>query len=222
MPLAKSISDRGSCVCWSPFKERRELLALGTKEGIGANGFDDYGGRLEIYDLEFSGGANAAPRLLVSIETKQRFGSIAWGPHSKLPLGIICGGMTDGTVKVWDAQKLIDGKGQTDGHVVDCKTHDRCVQSLKFNPHPNMSHILATGGADNSVYIIDLSNPLTPNPVLPATMERAGQWHNAAVNTLAWNPQVAHILASAADDGTCIVWDPVSYTHLTLPTIYSV
>jgi len=205
MPLAKTIADRGSCVCWSPYSERRELLALGTKEGIGANGFDDYGGRLEIYDLDFSGGADKAPKLLATIETKQRFGSIAWGPHGKLKGGIICGGMTDGTVKLWDAQKLIDGS--PDAHIVDCKTHDRCVQALEFNPHPNMSHILATGGADNQVYIIDLSNPTTPNPVLPATMERAGQWHNAAVNTLAWNPQVAHILASAADDGTCIVWD---------------
>lgn len=119
-------------------------------------------------------------------------------------MGIICGGMTDGTMKSWNAEKLLHGQ---DGFIGDCKTHERCVTAMSFNPHPNMSHILATGGADNSVFIIDLSNPETPNPVVPATMERPNQFHNGAVRSLAWNPQVAHILASAADDGTCIVWD---------------
>ena len=204
MPLAKSISDRGSCVCWSPFKNQRELLALGTKESIGANGFDDYGGRLELYDMDFSGGVKGAPKLLFSIETTQRFGSIAWGPHKQFAKGIICGGMTDGTIRFWDAQQMLNG---ADGFIAECKTHDRCVNALSFNPHPNMSHILAPGGADNSVFIIDLTNPAAPNAVLPATIERAGQFHNAAVRALAWNPSVAHILASAADDGTCIVWD---------------
>ena len=116
MSLAKTISDRGSCVSWSPFntQKQRQVLALGTKEGIGANGFDDYGGRLEIYDLDLPHGTAQAPKLLAAVETSQRFGSIAWGPppaqlKQQYPLGLICGGMTDGTIKIWDANKLLNG-----------------------------------------------------------------------------------------------------------------
>jgi WD40 repeat protein len=52
------------------------------------------------------------------------------------------------------------------------------------------------------VYIMDMSKPTTPSVFSPGV-----QKHSANVTSVGWNPKVVHILASAAADGVCTVWD---------------
>jgi protein transport protein SEC31 len=73
------------------------------------------------------------------------------------------------------------------------------VKALQFNSlNPTQ---LATGGSDGRVLITNLEQPdaaFTPSD--------SGQ-QRAQITSLSWNTQVAHIVASAAADGTVAVWD---------------
>jgi protein transport protein SEC31 len=53
MSLLSEIQDRGAVLEWSPFPERPSLVAVGTKDSAGA-GFDEYGGEMELFDLDFT------------------------------------------------------------------------------------------------------------------------------------------------------------------------
>ena len=48
MALLKQIDNLGATVCWSPFKESKSLLAVGSK---GSNSFDDEGGEMLLLDV---------------------------------------------------------------------------------------------------------------------------------------------------------------------------
>lgn len=52
MSVLSEIKDRGAVLQWSPFRERPSLVAIGTKDTAGA-GFDEYGGEMELFDLDF-------------------------------------------------------------------------------------------------------------------------------------------------------------------------
>ena len=62
MSLLKQIDDRSSVLEWSPYAERANMVALATSESAGA-GFDEYGGELEIHQLDFAakGSKTGAP-----------------------------------------------------------------------------------------------------------------------------------------------------------------
>ena len=53
MATLKTIPDRGAVVAWSPNASSPNVLATGTKEG-GGGGFEDYGGDLTLYKMDFS------------------------------------------------------------------------------------------------------------------------------------------------------------------------
>lgn len=77
--------------------------------------------------------------------------------------------------------------------------HHGPLRSLDFNPFKPA--LLTSGGADGEIYIWDVSKP--PQPMSPGT--RPGP--AADISCVAWNRQVAHILASASMDGMSTVWD---------------
>ena len=69
MPLLKSLDDKGATVAWSPIGgNAASLFATGTKEGAGG-GFDDYGGDLDIYDLQLQA-AGSPPKKIGSVHTR--------------------------------------------------------------------------------------------------------------------------------------------------------
>jgi len=69
MSLLKQIDDRGAVLEWSPFASRPNLVALATKDSAGA-GFDEYGGELEIHELDFSSGEAATKEPIGSVKSK--------------------------------------------------------------------------------------------------------------------------------------------------------
>lgn len=59
---------------------------------------------MEIYDCAIAG--TQEPKLLGKVKTNSRFTSIDWSPNG-FELGMIVGGMSDGSVQLWDAAGVI-------------------------------------------------------------------------------------------------------------------
>lgn len=171
----------------------------------GGVGFDDTGGKLELYDMNLTSQVDRNPSLLASVKTQSRFASLGWSPctptlSSRYPLGMVAGGMENGTVHVWDTQCVIQQKPQQ--VITSYSDHGPgAIKALQFNKLVPTQ--LATGGSDGKVLILNLDQPdaKTFMPCANNTQQRA------PITSLAWNTQVAHILASAAADGTVTVWD---------------
>lgn len=123
---------------------------------------------------------------------------------AQYPFGLIAGGMMDGNIHVWDPSKLAVDDEQP--LIASVEQHQGAVSGLQFNPHKDSSHLLASGGSDSEVYVMSLERPDQPAAFIPAPPPNNTK-HTADITKVAWNTQVAHILASAAQNGSCIVWD---------------
>jgi protein transport protein SEC31 len=121
------------------------------------------------------------------------------------PYGLIAGGMVDGNIHVWDAAKLANGEADA-SLLASVEQHQGAVSGLHFNPHKESSHLLASGGSDAEVYVTSLERPDQPSVFIPAPPPNNAK-HTADITKVAWNTQVAHILASAAQNGSCYIWD---------------
>ena len=98
-----------------------------------------------------------------------------------------------------DPQAILKGE---DALVATIKDHTGGpVKALEFNAME--PHMLATGGSDGQVLIVDLTNPSQPQISSPSGEPTKG----AEVTQVAWNSQVAHIVAVAGSDGLVTVWD---------------
>jgi len=141
--------------------------------------------------------ANDALTSVVAIKLQKdaaRFGSLAWGLDN-----VLAGGMTDGTVRLWNADSL-----EQVGQIQDKHTKGSVVRACQFNPHLDSKHLLATGGADKHVFVTDLSHGLSnPTTTVPADSPS----HSVEVTSVAWNSETSLILASSSADGTVMVWD---------------
>lgn len=127
-----------------------------------------------------------------------RFHDIAWGPPDETHLrGIIAGGLENGSLQLWDAEKLISGA--SDAQIAHTTKHSGAIKSLQFNPLK--PQILATAGDKGELWIHDIND--IENPL------RLG---NAAarsddIECVAWNRKVSHILATGGSGGFVTVWD---------------
>lgn len=78
-----------------------------------------------------------------------RFLSMAWSENLKLktecPLGILAGGMADGSVKFWNPSKIVNGHEET-AEIASVERHTGAVNVIQFNPRPDSAHLLASGG----------------------------------------------------------------------------
>jgi protein transport protein SEC31 len=137
-----------------------------------------------------------------------RFSSIAWSKMANratdYSYGLIAAGMVDGTINVWDPAKLVADHDEP--LIASVEQHTGAIFGLDFNPHAESSHLLASGGSDGEVYVLALDRPETPNVFVPAPPPNNAK-HTADITKVRWNSQVAHILASSAQNGSTIVWD---------------
>lgn len=137
-----------------------------------------------------------------------RFSSLAWSQmatHADLyPYGLIAGGMIDGNIHIWDPSKLTTDDSES--LIASVEQHQGAIGGLQFNPHKESSHLLASGGSDGEVFVMSLDRPDQPNVFVPAPPPNNAK-HTADITKVAWNSQVAHIVATSAQNGSCIVWD---------------
>lgn len=165
------------------------LNCIRLVQDSGGVGFEDYGGEFDLYDLNLGGDA---PKLLRTIKTTNRFGSLAWSPA-----GYIVGGMTDGSLLVYKFTDLLK-EGSDDKPFLTLHPHKTEVKALQFNPI--IPTQLASGCSDGSCAIMNLADAKPTPKVLDPT-------HASEVRQVAWNTQVEHILATAHADGLVTVWD---------------
>lgn len=73
------------------------------------------------------------------------------------------------------------------------------VRALDINPF--QANLLASGASDSEIFIWDLNNP-------SSAMSPGNKLHPLEdINSIAWNRQVQHILASTSPNGRSVVWD---------------
>lgn len=208
MTKVTHIDNRCSAVSWSPIGSCTDLIALGSKDSGGA-GFDDYGGELELFNLRItSPEMNSKPAIVGCVKTTSRFSSIGWTSgtetlSSSFGMGLIAGGMADGTVNIWNPMKIKDSDDNALLSSISCHNNG-AISALEFNPHPGSANVLATGGSNGEVFVLSLDKPDQPTVTVPAP-DQPNQ--GAEITQVSWNSQVKHIIASSSGNGTAVVWD---------------
>lgn len=127
-----------------------------------------------------------------------RFHDIAWAPaNADHPRGIIAGALENGSLDLWDAERLI--KGAADAFMSRTTKHTGAIKSLQFNPLK--PQILATAGAKGELFIYDIND--ISNPFRLGTAAARSD----DLECVAWNRKVPHILATGGSGGFVTVWD---------------
>jgi len=127
-----------------------------------------------------------------------RFHDIAWAPaNADHPRGIIAGALENGSLDLWDAEKLINGA--KDAFMSRTTKHTGAIKSLQFNPLK--PQILATAGAKGELFIYDVND--ISNPFRLGTAAARSD----DLECVAWNRKVPHILATGGSGGFVTVWD---------------
>ena len=195
----KSIS-KSATVAWSPLQQRPGLLAAGTVAG--ADAFSAPSLDILAVDLSADGQEMAS---LGSVPIDDRVERLTWGTKGvadgQFSSGLIAGGLVDGTVAVWDANKIMAGAGAGAAVLQDRQRHAGPVKGCQFNPHS--THLLATGSVKAELAIWDLTNVSSPSVFKPEARSKQAD----DVSHLAWNCNFQHILATTAYDGVTVVWD---------------
>ena len=109
----------------------------------------------------------------------------------------------DMMIRLWNANT-----GHQRGAAKD-NGHSNWVRCVRFSP---TGRFLATASDDMTIRISDVNTGFT---------YRMLQGHTGRVRAVEFSPD-GRTIASASDDFTVRLWNAVSYTHLTLPTICSV
>ncbi|RSL98527.1 Protein transport protein SEC31 [Fusarium oligoseptatum] len=155
--------------------------------------------KLELWDLALDDqeqGLELQP--VASITTDARFYDVAWGPpNDDHPKGIIAGALENGSLDLWDAEKLI--AGDSDALISQTSKHTGPIKTIQFNPLK--PQILATAGAKGELFIYDVNDIANPFR-LGNTAARSDD-----IECLAWNQRVSHILATGGNGGFVTVWD---------------
>lgn len=126
--------------------------------------------------------------------------------------------MLDGAVNLWKPSKLLHlGGGTTvtdntdEALLASIQKHQQgsSVSALKFNPHADSSHLLATGSSCGQVWMMDVSSETSSivNVYSPNGDDNNGCNLRGEVTQVSWNSQVSHILATSSANGTVVVWD---------------
>nr|XP_019707398.1 protein transport protein SEC31 homolog B isoform X2 [Elaeis guineensis] len=180
-------------------------LAAGTMAGAVDLSFSS-SANLEIFKLDFQSDAHELP-IVGACPSAERFNRLSWGrPGSAsedYPLGLIAGGLGDGSISVWNPLKLMGSENPDGAFVARLEKHTGPVRGLEFNTHsPNL---LASGADEGELCIWDLANPPEPNLFPP--LKSVGSASQTEVSFVSWNPKFQHILASTSYNGMTVVWD---------------
>jgi len=84
------------------------------------------------------------------------------------------------------------------------------VTAMKFNPHADSKHLLATGTSSGYVWMMDCNTTTSDNGSVVNVYSPGGEGtksQGGEITQVSWNSQVSHILASSSANGTVVVWD---------------
>ncbi|XP_072984092.1 protein transport protein SEC31 homolog B-like isoform X1 [Typha latifolia] len=197
-------AQRSALVAFAP---ESPYLAAGTMAGAVDLSFSS-SANLEIFKLDFQSDGPDLP-LVASCPSTERFNRLSWSkPGSgagdgEYSLGLVAGGLVDGSIGVWNPFKLVSSEDQDGALVARLEKHTGQVLGLEFSAlSPNL---LASGADEGELCIWDLANPTEPN--LFPSLKSVGSGAQTEVSYVSWNPKFQHILASTSYNGMTVVWD---------------
>lgn len=109
--------------------------------------------------------------------------------------GTIVGGCEGGHIQIYNPAKML---AREDGLLASLDKHNGTVTSLDYNPF--QGNLLASAASESEIFIWDLNN--TATPMTPGQKTQPFE----DVQSVSWNRQVQHILASVLSS-RCIIWD---------------
>ncbi|KAK3125901.1 hypothetical protein QOZ80_7BG0611160 [Eleusine coracana subsp. coracana] len=180
-------------------------LAAGTMSGAVDMSFSA-SANIEIFGLDFQSDSPDLP-LLACAPAPDRFNRLSWSRPAAVEgdsfsLGLLAGGLSDGSVAVWNPLSMISGQAE-DAMVARLEKHTGPVSGLEFSElTPNR---LASGADEGDLFIWDLKNPSEPNVYPP--LKSVSSSAQAGISCLSWNPKFQHIVASTSSNGMTVVWD---------------
>ncbi|URE34598.1 transport protein [Musa troglodytarum] len=197
-------------------------LAAGTMAGAVDLSFSSTA-NLEIFKLDFQSDAHDLP-VAGACPSDERFNRLSWGkpPGSseEFSLGLVAGGLSDGSIGIWNPLKIISSEDLNDSSVAKLAKHVGPVRGLEFSTlSPNL---LASGADEGELCIWDLAKPSEPKifPSLrvsfpafdrslksPSSYPSVGSGAQTEVSFVSWNPMVQHILSSTSYNGMTVIWD---------------
>ncbi|OOQ90230.1 Protein transport protein sec31 [Penicillium brasilianum] len=187
---------RTATFAWSP-GAASPLIATGTRAGAVDVDFSNKT-CLELWDLSLDRqDASEELQPIAKIDTDSGFNDLAWAEFDDTKRGVIAGGLENGSLDLWNADKLL--AGSSDALISRTTKHSGAIKALQFNP--KHSNLLATGGAKGELFISDLNN--VENPFRLGTAAA----RTDDIECLDWNKKVAHILVTGSSAGFVTVWD---------------
>ncbi|XP_030495434.2 protein transport protein SEC31 homolog B [Cannabis sativa] len=181
-------------------------MAAGTMAGAVDLSFSSTA-NLEIFKLDFQTDDRDIP-VVGETPSSERFNRLSWSKPTdsgseKFGLGLIAGGLVDGSIDIYNPLSLIGSEPSESALVGHLSRHKGPVRGLEFNAMaPNL---LASGADDGEIVIWDLANPAEPSQFPP--LKGNGSAAQDEISFLSWNSKVQHILASTSYNGTTVVWD---------------
>ncbi|XP_017615686.1 protein transport protein SEC31 homolog B [Gossypium arboreum] len=180
-------------------------MAAGTMAGAVDLSFSS-SANLEIFKLDLQSEDRELP-VVGQCPSSERFNRLAWGKNGsgsdEFSLGLIAGGLVDGSIHIWNPLTLIRSEASEQALVGHLSRHKGAVRGLEFNAiAPNL---LASGADDGEICIWDLAAPALPTHFPP--LKGSGSATQGEISFLSWNSKVQHILASTSYNGTTVVWD---------------
>ncbi|XP_004303090.1 PREDICTED: protein transport protein SEC31 homolog B isoform X2 [Fragaria vesca subsp. vesca] len=182
-------------------------MAAGTMAGAVDLSFSS-SANIEIFKLDLQSDDRDLP-VVGESTSSERFNRLSWskpaaGSGSQdFGLGLIAGGLVDGTIDIWNPLTLIRSKTGENASVEHLTRHKGPVRGLEFNAIT--PHLLASGADDGEICIWDLANPTEPTQFPP--LKGSGSAAQGEISFLSWNSKVQHILASSSYNGTTVIWD---------------
>ncbi|XP_068328890.1 protein transport protein SEC31 homolog B-like [Pyrus communis] len=195
--------NRSACVALAP---DAPYMAAGTMAGAVDLSFSS-SANIEIFKLDLQSEDRDLP-VVGESTSSERFNRLSWAKPTgsgsqEFGLGLIAGGLVDGTIDIWNPQTLIRPEAGVSASVGHLTRHKGPVRGLEFNAiAPNL---LASGADDGEICIWDLTNPAEPSHFPP--LKGSGSAAQGEVSFLSWNSKVQHILASTSLNGTTVIWD---------------
>ncbi|KAJ4971026.1 hypothetical protein NE237_004125 [Protea cynaroides] len=194
--------NRSASLAFSPDSP---YLAAGTIAGAVDLSFSS-SANIEIFKLDFQSEDRELP-VVGECPSSERFHRLSWGKFGsgtqEFSLGLIAGGLADGSINIWNPQTLISSEeieGALVGHLA---RHTGPVRGLEFGSIS--TSLLASGADEGEICIWDLANPAEPTHFPP--LKGVGSDAQGEVSYLSWNPKVQPILASTSYNGMTVVWD---------------
>lgn len=183
---------------WCPHSDYSHNFAVGCNSMLSENGY------LRLYSLDLTNPGDNFHRVHENV-MEEKFRCIAWGAHfnSQLNLGLIAGGMQDGSLMLWEAGAYVDPSEQYgDGLVCNMSLYgDNEFNCLEWNPYKR--ELLVTGGS--SVYIVNIEKSVEEPDIFCPSNKKDPE----VITSVSWNKSknVPNILASGSASGVVNVWD---------------